>query len=155
MTRDIKEIIFNYSLKTKVFIYSSDISDNNPILKEFSKIGNIYFGDLQEPPKTLNFLSNPRVNIFQTNKPVGNFELGLIESERFQICLFKVLTDKQLLHLKRRGYILYSWQQPFGTTLIISDFINGFPSAYLRQLNSHKLVDLISEPPENDYDRPR
>ena len=155
MVRDLREILLNYSLKTKVFIYLNQLTTPNSNLKDLEQVKQIYFSKSLKNFNELNFLENDRLNIFFSEVKLSDEELKLLNPSRFQICVISEMTQDQLRILKIRGYVHYFNQRPFGSIFIISDFINGFPSLYLERLKSPKLVDLISEPPDFDYECPR
>jgi len=53
------------------------------------------------------------------------------------------------------GYVYHSRIDKKHDIFVLSDFVNGFPSASFRQLNTLKLQKYISEPPGSDYTKPR
>lgn len=58
-------------------------------------------------------------------------------------------------YLLKLGYVYHSRLNGKHDMFILSDFVNGFPSASLRLLNSKLLQKWISEPPGSDYTKPR
>jgi len=155
MIRDLSEVLQNYLLKNQIFVYSNHSNNSISLLKEFEVKENIFFSNSLRSFDELDFLENDRLNIYFSESIVSADEFKQIIPARFQICIIGEITGKQLRDLKTIGYVIYSTHSLYGYILIISDFINGFPSSYLKRLNSPKLVDLISEPPNLIYEYPR
>lgn len=58
-------------------------------------------------------------------------------------------------YLLKHGYVYHSRLNGKHDLFILSDFVNGFPSASLRILSTTLLQKCISEPPGSDYTKPR